>query len=267
MPRTFLVVIPQKTLINQKTNADCRRLADDAPLSGRASSFDTETGGGNSPGRKPNIMNFAIFSSRMHLDVWNAIVKGMCIAPMILGSPFFQTAAHGDPVATRIENRSCAAAGAQYTASGGIGCFNNGANSIKCVGATRVYSGTRNCGAKPAPGIICVAIEIPEDYVEYPAAGAKIANKSAAEIALCLGWDQGGALCVVSAATLITGLMFNPVTAVVTIITTWTGLINPATVVVGCGKLMYDLYCNSGCCFMKCLPCNNGKSVGVRRWC
>jgi hypothetical protein len=40
-----------------------------------------------------------------------------------------------------------------------------------------------------------------------------------------------------------------------------------AGTITGCTKTLYDLFCNSGCCFMNCLPGNNGTVVGVRPWC
>ena len=268
MPRTFPVILSQKLLIGQNNNAICRRLPDTTPLSGSVSSFDTETGGGNSFERKPIIMSFAFFSSRMHREILNALVMGMCIVPIILGNPFFQTVARGDPVSSRIQDRLCAVARPQYTAkTTNIICANSGANTVICAGTIRVYNETRSCGGKPAPGYICMPVELQGDFVEYPGTEARTTEKSTAEIALCLGWSMSAGSCIISLMALIGGIVITPMAAGVAVFTTYIGALNAGNTVVRCGPVLYNVWCNSGCCFLNCLPGRFGTPQGVRPSC
>lgn len=194
-------------------------------------------------------------------DVLNPIVLGMCIAPLILGNPFFEKAAWGDTTGTSFPDRQCAVASAKFTVDN-MTCLNVGTNAIKCDGYVRVFLPTWSCG-KPAAGIRCYAISSSPNYVEYSAGGAAITEKSTAEIAICLGWDLSTASCILSLISMIGGIALGPAGSVITVALVWTGAAGTAA---GCLKTAYDLFCNSGCCFLKCRP-GEGKPFGVRPWC
>lgn len=197
-------------------------------------------------------------------DVLNALVLGMCIAPLILGNPFFDTAARADTTSIAFPGRKCAVASRQTTENNMV-CVNVGKNAIECHGNVRVYLETWSCSA-PGPGIRCTAISFPGNYVEYTAGGAKISGTSTLEIAKCLGWDAGLGPCIVSLMALIAGVLLTPATGGTSVVLISMGAAGAASTIASCAASAYLLFCNSGCCFMKCTP-GRGEPFGVRPWC
>jgi hypothetical protein len=194
-------------------------------------------------------------------DVLNAIVLGMCIAPLILGNPFFEKAAWGDTTGTSFPGRQCAVASRETTENKMV-CVNVGKNAVECHGTVRVYLQTWSC-SRPGPGIRCTAISFPGNYVEYAADGATISGASTGEIAKCLGWDAGTISCILSLVSLIGGVLLTTTSAGASVVLIRIGA---AGTLIGCAATAYTIFCNSGCCFMKCLP-GRGESIGVRPWC
>lgn len=120
-----------------------------------------------------------------------ALLWGMIIAPLILGTPFFSAVAQETSMGGQVLNTQCDVSLKPYR-TGSLACTPVTGflgTDTQCSGSIRQYPAQYGC-LRAAQGIRCMKVTFPPRYIEYSASGA-VSGKSTLQILMCLGLDQG----------------------------------------------------------------------------
>jgi len=201
-----------------------------------------------------------------------ALLRGMIIAPLILGTPFFSAVAQETSTGATVLNTQCDVSLKPFS-TGSLACTPvTGflSTDTQCSGSIRQYPAQYGC-VRAAQGIRCMKITFPPRYIEYSASGA-VSGKSTLQILMCLGLDQGLFGCLTEALVAIGGVILvgtlapTPAAGVAAYTIRMLVNVNIVATLSDCALTAYNCIFNNACCFFECRP-GMGQPLGERPWC